>query len=352
MSRGGLACALAALSCAGALSAQPVPRIAASPYRTVRVITLPGSTVTPVIARLGGGYAVGLAAPPQLVFLRDDLSVEAIAPLEARPDSLTARADGAVLVSSEPGATFTVAPDGTVRDALTWRGTRNPSAWFSGDDGSLYRSAIQEGRFYLQVIGPAPYAQRRVAIPYSTATVTAVDARRAGLMTRWGYLCLDTAGRFQVVASLARVRVLSSLGGRDGVAFLSDESLAFAGPDGVPTVTLRLASPPAWVTPAPDGVAVLLGGASPTLVRYDLDGTLRSQSTVPAGSLGPRYDRTGALIIATNRGILTAFGPDGAERWRMNLGEDVIGPLVPRPEGGWLVSTARNGVMVLDEGAP
>jgi len=353
--------ALAAVALASALAVgQPLPslvvpgpvrspsprawRVPDAPYPAVTNVALEGSPQTAVVTLSEGGFALGLGAPPQVVFLEPSGTVRSRARLESMPRTLTAWHDGRVLVDDAAGQTLVVAPDGSLRAALSFLDAHEPDPWVLTPTGGAQRVAGQDARTFLQRLSATGDLLGSTPLP---ARLTGSTGRADGSFVyaaQRGLVFCDATGAWTRTPAMPGVRALVSLD--DGsLALATDTAVHFTDPYGRPRATVALDASSHRLEAVAGGIVVTLLGTPSRALRLTADGSVVWRAELPTADMSLRFDRYGNALALSATGALMAFAADGHERWRMNLGTRVMLPPVPTAEGGWLVATMEGGVV-------
>lgn len=321
----------------------------AAPWPHARTLDLPGVAATGVIARRGGGYAVGVRSPPAVLFLDGAGEVTARARLDDRPDpELGAGAEGRVFAVMAGRALVTAAPDGALRNAVVLSAPAATGPRVRPDGTVVLLTERGTGRAEFTVFSAEgdPVAVRDLRASRLAGPALARDGRVLVAMTRqlqWitpdDTLCsAPSVDGLRAVAGLAR-----------GAAMLfTDDAVMVTDAQGDVVRRSPLPAPTRVVTALSDGrVAALIEGPPARVLLYDDRGALTATLAVPREPMAPVPDATGALLVATRTGLLVVYEPDGRERWRMQLDERLRSAPVATPDGGVMVATDEHGVIVL-----
>ncbi|MEI8254783.1 MAG: hypothetical protein WCJ30_03840 [Deltaproteobacteria bacterium] len=328
----------------------PVP---ARPFAEMRQSDpLQGYVSTPPLVLDDGSLVVGVSSPPGVVWVQADGHVRASTRLDERPaGELTSGSDGRVFVSNEGGRiVWVVAPDGTVRGTLPAEPTTTPvQGPIVRDDGSVVVVANGGTAGVVSFFSPSGerVASRSLSVRTSSGAL-GLDGC-VWLLGSGGASCLDANGSLHDApfGRGANAVVPISTG---ALALVLGTEVQIRTPAGELLGRTNLRAPALWVAPLPSGgVAALRTNPSPELVLLGADAAVVARIPLSAGVgvrfLGVLSDRDGALVGVTNIGVITAYDPDGTERWHVDTRLHFERAPVPLRGGGFVIALSQGGLL-------
>lgn len=322
------------------------PALPPAAWNRMEPVALPGTPVTPCLGTADGGCVVGTGAPPGVVFVGADGSIVASSRIDDRAEQpLASGLDGRVYAVTRAASVLTLAPDATVREVA-----HLPAAALSTpavlDDGTVvvFAASVRGGSAHLL----AATGERSATVNLRVAVLGHPVAwgGRAVAATATGLVTVDPAG------AVARLPVVPGI---LSIAALRDGCLALGGTEGLARLDARgrvlatLATPTVeWVAPT-DGDALWAqhAGPSPRLTCHGPDLAERWSLPLPSTAHPPGVDERGAGLLCCRDGTVIAVEPDGTERWRLTVGEPLLGAAVRLAGGRFAVAAVRSGLLLL-----
>lgn len=328
----------------------PLPN---NPWNHLQRISLPGSPATPPLVHHDGTMVVGLTAPSGIAWIDRQGSPRVIArlqPTDGTPALEPAPGrDGQVFIATDNGTVSVVAPDGTIRHRV--RLFLQPlRGLIARSDGTVAAVSSSTAFTEIALLSPEGIPRIQRSVPGQLLSIpTYWSGECLWLTVGTGPVCFDPSGA---------MHELSEGRGIGGVLPLDEHTLLTVNgsiaqittTQGAVTHRLDVGAPvvQAWWL-STNRFAVLRSGSTAEVWVLSSDMTVQARIPVNGSRVqGVFSDPTGALLIATANGELTAYEPDGTRRWTVALQETITRPPVPLPGGGLVVpsETRTSGGML------